>query len=106
MWRKDSQLAYIFHYATFIFDKIINILLTPSLEQPLSSPTLAVVTIHRGPVKISAETKMLRGATYLTDSPEIAKRSGFFFHFPRAGNQRRDMSDMDKAVWKTACIAE
>lgn len=72
-----------FHYPTFIFDKTINLLLTPSLEQPLSSPTLAVVTIHWRPVKISAEAKMLRGAAYLTDSPETAKRGvcWIFFFF-------------------------
>lgn len=80
--------------------------------EPLPNPTSATVTMHKGGVS-SFQQQLMHWSTVHTcksDSWHPESLDGgcwfFFFHFPKARNWRRGMSDIDKAEWKTAWRAE
>lgn len=81
--------------------------LSSSPERPRSSPTHATVTLRRSACS-GFQQKLTCGCGVITapcmsDSRlrESLEEVVGFFTFPKQENPRREMSEMDKAVWKT-----
>ena len=90
-------------------DDTIDPSLSPSHKQLLSNP-LATVTMHKRPVKLSAESNMPKRCAYGTwksDSRYPRSLEGGVEFFPlQAQDATRKMPGVYKAVWKTTRTAE
>lgn len=84
-------------------------LLSPSLRRPLSNPMLATVTVHRRPVKLSAEANVLKLWSYGTcksDSwyPKCLGGGDKFFTFHKLKSQEEKCGTFDAMAFGIASI--